>query len=335
MKLMITLCIIILISVFSCYKYDNPLDPENIKVVSNPSFNPPGGTYYGAQSVTISCSTDGAIIRYTTNGTEPSESSSEFTNAISVTSSISIKAIAYKTDWVQSQISTASYTIYTNVATPTFDPPEGTYTTAQYIRILCSTSGAVIKYTLDGTEPSSSSSQYSSPISISSSTTIKAKAFRTGLTESNTATSEYIINLPQPIFVDHFNNLDAWTNTSNSTWDDPWFVSSSYLTIDAYNGLSAISNSTGANAGDVLSKSFDFTSNVVLKIWMTKKADSNTNTYIKVDGVVVIDYGEWSDYPYVWTQKQCTVSSGLHTITIETDFAGTAAIDELEIWDAK
>ena len=63
-----------------------------------------------------------------------------------------------------------------SVATPTFSPVAGTYTSTQSVTLSCDTEGATIYYTLDGSAPTSSSSVYSSAISVSETTTIKAIA---------------------------------------------------------------------------------------------------------------------------------------------------------------
>ncbi|MCR5131814.1 MAG: endonuclease [Prevotella sp.] len=81
----------------------------------------------------------------------------------------------------------------TTVATPTFSPAGGTYTTAQTVTISCSTSGATIYYTLDGSTPTSSSSEYSSPITISETTTLMAIAIANG-ESSSVKTATYTIN---------------------------------------------------------------------------------------------------------------------------------------------
>ncbi len=81
----------------------------------------------------------------------------------------------------------------TQVATPVISPVGGTYSAAQTVTILCSTSGAVVRYTLDGTEPTSSSAVYSTPLSVSVTTTVKSKAFKTGMTDSATAMAVYTI----------------------------------------------------------------------------------------------------------------------------------------------
>ena len=62
---------------------------------------------------------------------------------------------------------------------------------AQAVTITCPTTGATIYYTFDGNEPTTSSTAYSSPISVPVNTTLKAKAFKTGWTASDTETERY------------------------------------------------------------------------------------------------------------------------------------------------
>ena len=70
-----------------------------LKQVATPTFTPPGGTFSSAQSVSISCTTSGATIRYTTNGVDPTSSSAVYSGPISVISgSVTIKARAFKSD---------------------------------------------------------------------------------------------------------------------------------------------------------------------------------------------------------------------------------------------
>ena len=63
-------------------------------------------------------------------------------------------------------------------ADPTFSVAEGVYMEAQNIELACETEGADIYYTLDGTTPSAESTLYSTPIALSSTTTIKAVAIK-------------------------------------------------------------------------------------------------------------------------------------------------------------
>src|SRR6202022_1800741 len=83
------------------------------------------------------------------------------------------------------------------VATPTFSPAAGTYLGTQTVTLSDTTSGAVIFYTLDGSQPGTtaggSTQQYNpaTPLTVSSTETIKALA--TGMTTSGTASATYTI----------------------------------------------------------------------------------------------------------------------------------------------
>lgn len=91
-----------------------------------------------------------------------------------------------------------------SVATPTFIPASGSYTSQQSVTILCATDGATIYYTTDGSTPTSSSSVYSSPIPVSTNTTIKAVAIKDG-ESSSVATAAYIIdNTTFAVFVSNY-----------------------------------------------------------------------------------------------------------------------------------
>jgi Chitobiase/beta-hexosaminidase C-terminal domain len=84
----------------------------------------------------------------------------------------------------------------TTVATPTFSPAAGTYTSAQSVTLSDSTSGATIYYTTNGTTATTSSTQYTGPIPISASETIEAIAADTGDTNSGVASAPYTIAAP-------------------------------------------------------------------------------------------------------------------------------------------
>lgn len=81
-----------------------------------PTFSPAGGAYTSAQSVTISAA-EGAKIYYTTNKTVPTTSSTEYSRPITVNETTTIRAIAVKDGYTNSEIAEATYTI--NSTTPT------------------------------------------------------------------------------------------------------------------------------------------------------------------------------------------------------------------------
>lgn len=94
-------------------------------------------------------------------------------------------------EFVSAQFYTLSST--STVATPTFSPAGGTYTSAQNVTISCETTGATIHYTTDGSVPTASSPTYSSSsaISVSTTTTIKAIAVKNEMTNSSVAEATY------------------------------------------------------------------------------------------------------------------------------------------------
>ena len=165
---------------------------------ATPTFSPAAGSYTGTQSVTISDTTSGATIYYTTNGSTPSSSSTHYTGAISVSTSETIKAIAEKSGDTNSSVASAAYTI--TVSTPTFSPAAGSYTGTQSVTISDATSGATIYYTTNGSTPTSSSTQYTGVISVSTSETVKAIAELSGATNSAVASAAYTITLTTPTF---------------------------------------------------------------------------------------------------------------------------------------
>ncbi len=161
--------------------------------VATPSFSPAGGTYSTAQSVTISTATSGATIRYTTDGSTPTTSSTVYNGAISVSSNTTLKAIGVKSGSTTSAVATAAYVIGTPVATPTFSPAGGQYSSAQTVTISTATSGSTIRYTTDGSQPTASSTLYSGPISVPSTRTINAIGIKSGLANSAVASATYTI----------------------------------------------------------------------------------------------------------------------------------------------
>ena len=80
--------------------------------VATPTFGPAAGTYTSAQSVAISSSTPGATIRYTTDGSTPSETlGTVYAGPVAVSSSTTLRAVAYQADWITSGVASAAFTI--------------------------------------------------------------------------------------------------------------------------------------------------------------------------------------------------------------------------------
>lgn len=177
--------------------YDSPMVSGTFTIngaVADPSISPAGGTYGPAQTVTLTSTTTGASFYYTTDGSMPSSSSTLYTGPFSVSSSQSIKAIAVKAGFTDSNVTSAAFTINGTVATPTFSPAAGGYGPTQTVTISTTTTGATIYYTTNGSTPTTSSSVYSSPITVSSTQTIKAFATKAVHVDSALATATFTIN---------------------------------------------------------------------------------------------------------------------------------------------
>lgn len=168
----------------------------SVPQAATPTFSPAAGSYSAAQSVTISDSTTGATIYFTTDGSTPTASSSQYTEPIAVSGTETIQAIAVASGYTNSAAASATYTISTpSAAVPTFAPVAGTYTSAQSVTISDSTPGVTIYFTTDGTNPTTSSTQYSAPITVSATETIKAIAAASGYATSAIASATYTINI--------------------------------------------------------------------------------------------------------------------------------------------
>jgi alpha-L-fucosidase 2 len=191
--------------------------------LSAPSFNPAGGTFTSAQNVTISDATSSVSIRYTTDGSTPSETNGTlYSGPVNIGSTTTLKAIAYANGYIDSPIDSATYTITTGgtVAPPTFNPPGGTYTSAQSVTIATTTSGASIRYTTDGSAPTETSGTiYLGSVSIGVTTTLKAIAYESGMTDSNVSSATYMIGggtLPSDVLAELNNYNVVWTSPSTT-----------------------------------------------------------------------------------------------------------------------
>ena len=200
-----------------------------MQTVATPAFSVASGAVVSGTEVTISCSTEGAKIYYTTDGSEPTASSTEYTSAISVTAVVTLKAIAVKSGMNDSAVASVSYTI--KVATPAFSVASGAVDSGTEVTITCATEGAKIYYTTDGTEPTAESTEYTVAISVTEAVTLKVIAVKSGMNDSVVASVSYTIssgNIPEG-----FVELTGTTITGNESWtpSSEVFVSGRSITI--------------------------------------------------------------------------------------------------------
>ncbi len=201
---------------FACYTsgqaaitlYKSPREVQEL--IANPTFNPDEGTFFNSVDVTLACETDGTTIYYTLDGTDPTDASTPYTEAIHITETTTVKAIAIKNS-ASSEIVSATYTISNieTVATPVIAPEAGNYNDPQQITITCATDEAIIYYTTDGTDPTAESTLYTEPFTLSASATVKAVAVKEGYNNSDIASAVYTM----PVFLE---NLAAVYSTADN-----------------------------------------------------------------------------------------------------------------------
>ncbi len=158
-----------------------------------PVITPNGGTFSTSQSVKLSTTTASANIYYTLDGSAPTPASTLYAGPITISTDTTLNAIASATGFVQSGVSSATFSFSVQTPPVSFLPAGGTYSAAQHVAISDTDTNAKIYYTTDGSTPSASSTLYSGPIQVSISETINAVAIDPALQNSNVGTSAYVI----------------------------------------------------------------------------------------------------------------------------------------------
>ena len=164
---------------------------------ATPTASPDAGAVSSGSQVTLACETEGAQIYYTLDGSDPSDESTLYENAIeiSLTEAVTIKAKAYAEGKTPSDVLTAAYTIQsTQTATPTASPAAGEVASGTTVALSCETENARIYYTTDGSNPTQSATLYENAITVTEAVTIKAKAYAEGHTASDVLTAAYTIS---------------------------------------------------------------------------------------------------------------------------------------------
>lgn len=168
-----------------------------------PVFTPASGTYSSDIAVSLSSATGGAVIFYTTDGSTPTTSSTPYSSPIPVAGDgtvMTIRAMATSLGMAPSSVMTETYTIdYDQASSPTFTPMGGVHAFDQWVTIICSTPGASIYYTTDGSMPTTSSALYSGPINVAghnTTMTVRAMAAAPGYSDSAIAAETYTISYP-------------------------------------------------------------------------------------------------------------------------------------------
>jgi hypothetical protein len=163
------------------------------------------------------------------------------------------------------------------VQAPAFGVTPGEYGSAQTITLSSATSGATIRYTLDGSLPTSSSTIYSEPISISTSTTIKAIATKEQWTDSIIVEGFYQIS---GVVSDVVFSVDSGLINSsfNLTLSTPTADAAIFYTLDGSTPTVASTRYTGAIA---------VTSSKTVKAFATKSKYLDSNVKAKTYTLII------------------------------------------------
>ncbi|MDN4525313.1 chitobiase/beta-hexosaminidase C-terminal domain-containing protein [Fictibacillus fluitans] len=197
------------------------------------TINPAAGTYTGQQSVSFSVN-ETADIYYTTDGTTPTTSSKKYTGPFIVSATTTVKYFAKDTAGNSSAVQTAVYTINVQPGDTTFPevsivPAAGTYSAAQTIT-LSANEAADIYYTTNGSTPTTSSTKYTAPFTLSASATVKFFAKDTAGNSSAVQSVAYTINIDTGTptvpadgsLFDNFNRANSGSDVGSMLTGQAW-----------------------------------------------------------------------------------------------------------------
>jgi hypothetical protein len=190
------------------------------------------------------------------------------------------------------------------VAAPVFSPLGGKYIDAQVVSISCATSGATIRYTTNGVDPTNTTGTvYSGPFTVASSKTLKARAFKSGLLDSEVVTANYTITGPSPT-----DGPMEWSKTYGGTRREQCF--SVVRTADGGYALAGHTNSFGAGERDAWLVKTDSSGNMQWNKTYGGTGDEYASSVVQTsDGGYALACTRWIDSARdVWLLK--TDSSG-------------------------
>jgi hypothetical protein len=234
---------------------------------ATPALSPPGGTYISSVTVSMTDGTSGATIYYTTDGSTPTTASTPYSGPITLTQSATVKAVAAASGISNSNVASATYTIQQRVAAPALSPGSGTYISSVTVTIADGTAGATIYYTTDGSTPTTASTPYSSPITLTQTATVKAMAAASGMANSNVSSATYTVqqHVATPALGP---GSGTYTSSVTVTISDSTAGATIYYTTDG---------STPTTASSVYSGALSVTRSMTVKAMAAAAGMANSN----------------------------------------------------------
>ena len=146
-------------------------------ILEKPAITPADGTVVeDSQTVSISCAAEGATIHYTKDDSTPTQDSPVY-RRFRVNGKTTVKAFAIDADGLMSEVAVSHYALG-RCENPVISLSDGTVFqhSNQEVSIFCGSEG-MLRYTLDGSDPTEESLVYAGPFTIRESTVVKAKMF--------------------------------------------------------------------------------------------------------------------------------------------------------------
>ena len=207
-----------------------------LPTVATPTFSPAPGTYSATQTVTLSDTTQGAVVHCTTNGTTPTASSPACTT-VTVSTTTTIEAIAVASGYNNSAVASGTYTI-TAKSNPYVTYGGGFNSTGLALNGFAKLNGTRLRLT-DGGATEAGSGFYTTPLNIQSFTT----DFSFQLTTPNADGFAFVIqNAGTTALGPSGGGLGYGPDTPGGTGGIP---SSVAVKFDLYNNNGEGTNSTG------------------------------------------------------------------------------------------
>ncbi|MDW8310499.1 MAG: chitobiase/beta-hexosaminidase C-terminal domain-containing protein, partial [Verrucomicrobiales bacterium] len=157
--------------------------------VAQPVVTPASGRYINSTTVNISTTTDGAELRYTLDGSEPGPTSALYAGPFAVSTNAQLRVAGFRNGFVKSPLVSRDYEI--QVDTPVMSPAEGFFPNGTTVSLTVTRADAKIYYTLDGSEPTETSTLYTGPFQVNQLVTpgsdlraVRARAFAPGTVPS-------------------------------------------------------------------------------------------------------------------------------------------------------
>ena len=202
---------------------------------------------------------------------------------------------------------------------PVFDPPGGVYVDDKIgITMNADSQGVEIRYTTDGSEPTSASTLYTNPIVLSGNVVLSASTFRSGVSASKPMRANYRIGLNEPIRLSEKQNGIRWS-----------YFEGSWETMPDFSKLEPLKQGTASNFGVEPAKGtsmeqfglhFEGLIEIPRNGVYTFYIESDDGGMLYVDGQLIAD-NNGRHWPEI-KSGDIGLKKGLHSITVDFFEAG-------------